>query len=75
MTEQYTDIKELQRDIKSLIEQYYKDVGRKYYYDGSDTVDNKPHTWQIEPDFAKNSLGKLIFRVVMTVEEDIINDI
>lgn len=75
MTEQYTDISELQRDIKSLIEQYYKDMGRTYHYDGSDSIDDKPSSWQIEPDFAKNSLGKLIFRVVSVVEDDLSNDI
>lgn len=77
MTSTYQDISELRSDIKTLIESFYKDMGRTYYYDGSDTVDNKPHTWQIEPDFTKNKfeLEEYISNILSVVEADLSNDI
>jgi hypothetical protein len=75
MTSTYQDISELRSDIKTLIESFYKDMGRTYYYDTD--ADDKPHTWQIEPDFTKNKfeLEQYISNILSVVEDDLSNDI
>lgn len=76
MTSTYQDISELRSDIETLIKSFYKDMGRTYHYDGSDTGDNKPSSWQIEPDFTNNSeLEVDISNILSKVEIDLSNDI
>ena len=69
MTNTYTDICELRSDIESLIEQYYKDMGKTYYYANGES-------YQLKPDFAKDIyLDTAMNDILSVVEVNLSNDI